>query len=313
MRRALACLGFAFGVLVVSAVTAPGCGSYGGTAYPEGGVAGPKGGGVGASCSTPGRLPARARRAPATSARRCQCGPFSTGTACIINDECATGQYCGPDKTCIAGGTGAAGTSCHTDADCAVGLRCDVVGLGAECKPEGTGDLGASCNTSADCFGGLACTMGTCQSVPPGEPPFGVPIGPGRAPPAPDHGCGADVQAYFRVPRGTADDGDFYRLPFPNDVRKDGAKISLTGHPTPGPGLIGVDLVAEYISDLEATVDGFSTYPTVFLRFSAPGRHLRHAQGVGRRPIHRHHRPADAGRSGARLDRHDGSQRLHLQ
>ncbi|HEY8087236.1 MAG TPA: dickkopf-related protein, partial [Polyangiaceae bacterium] len=263
MRRALACLGFACGVLVVSALTAPGCGSYGGTAYPEGGVAGPKGGSVGASCSTPGDC----RQGLTCTANKCApCGCSPTGTACIINDECATGQYCGPAKTCVAGGTGAAGSSCHSDSDCAVGLRCDVVGLGAECKPEGTGDLGAACGTSADCFGGLACTMGTCQSVPAGEPPFGVPTWPGATCTDPS----GQTQAYFRVPRGTADDGDFYRLPFPNDVRKDGTKISLTGHPTPGPGLIGVDLVAAYISDLEATVDGFSTYPTVFLRFSAP-------------------------------------------
>ena len=90
--------------------------------------------------------------------------------------------------------------------------------------------------------------------------------------PWPGETCADDpgaTEAYFRVPRGSSD-GDFYRLPFPNDVRLSGGKVSLTGHPTPGPGLLGYDLVARYIADLEATVDGFSTYPTVFFRFSAP-------------------------------------------
>jgi hypothetical protein len=76
------------------------------------------------------------------------------------------------------------------------------------------------------------------------------------------------TQAYFRVPRGS-NDGDFYRLPFPNDVRLNGGKISLAGHPTPGPGLLGFDVVDRYLRDLEQTADGFSAYPTVLFRFSA--------------------------------------------
>ena len=99
----------------------------------------------------------------------------------------------------------------------------------------------------------------------PGSPPYGLPTWAGETCVDPS----GPTQAYFRVPRGS-NDGDFYRLPFPNDVRNDGGSITLKGHPTPGPGLLGYDVVARYIADIEATVDGFSTYPTVYFRFSAP-------------------------------------------
>jgi hypothetical protein len=83
------------------------------------------------------------------------------------------------------------------------------------------------------------------------------------------HDDAGPTQAYFHVPRGS-NDGDFYRLPFPNDVRLNGGKISLAGHPTPGSGLLGFDVVDRYLRDLEKTADGFSAYPTVLFRFSAP-------------------------------------------
>ncbi len=202
----------------------------------------------------------------AGSCQPCQCSP--NGTACTINDECTKGSYCGPGRTCTPGGSGAAGSSCRSDADCGPGLRCDLVGLSAECEPEGKGDVGAKCTTSADCFGGLGCTGGMCEPYPPsstGLPPLGIPTWMGET-------CMDDMgatQAYFRVPRGQGD-GDFYRLPFPNDVRLVAGKPSLTGHPTPGAELLGFDLVARWIGDLQSTTDGFSAYPTVFFRFSAP-------------------------------------------
>jgi pimeloyl-ACP methyl ester carboxylesterase len=136
-----------------------------------------------------------------------------------------------------------------------------------QCTPEGVGDVGAKCTTGADCLAGLGCNLGSCAPYPPvpeGGPPIALPSWFGETCSDP---TGA-TQAYFRVPRGT-DDGDFYRLPFPNDVRNDAGKISLAGHPTPGSGLLGYDLVDRWLRDLEATVDGFSTYPSVYFRFSA--------------------------------------------
>jgi hypothetical protein len=239
-----------------------GCSDYGGTAYPDGGNGGPSGAGVGGPCGSSGDC----RPGLACDAAKCQpCQCSTAGTACVINDECTVGTYCGPTGMCTAGGRGISGSSCTSDASCADGLRCNLVGFSAECQPEGTGDVGGKCGSSADCYGGLVCTGGTCQSLPPGSPPFGLPTWAGETCVDPS----GPTQAYFRVPRGT-NDGDFYRLPFPNDVRNDGGSITLKGHPTPGPALLGYDLVARYIADIEATVDGFSTYPTVYFRFSAP-------------------------------------------
>ncbi|MGD0528032.1 MAG: dickkopf-related protein, partial [Polyangiaceae bacterium] len=247
--------------VMLAGVGGGGCSDDGATAYPDGGAAS-DGLGVGGACTAssdcrPGL------DCNAGSCQPCACSP--SGATCVINDECAAGMYCGTAKTCAPGGTGASGATCASDADCAAGLRCDLVGLSAQCLPEGTGDVGASCGSSADCYGGLVCTGGLCQALPPGSPPFGTPTWAGET-------CvdlTGPTQAYFRVPRGS-NDGDFYRLPFPNDVRNDGGHITLTGHPTPGPALLGYDLVARYLDDIEATENGFSTYPTVYFRFSAP-------------------------------------------
>jgi hypothetical protein len=197
------------------------------------------------------------------------------GTACAVSDGCGPGEYCGPSRSCTAAGTGVAGAPCASDAACTSGLRCNLVGFAAECQAEGSGRIGGACATSVDCLAGLGCTTSgggdaaaapSCQSLPAsdGALALGVPAWTGAT-------C-VDVpgptQAYFRVPRGTGD-GDFYRLPFPNDVRSTGGKLDLSGHPTPGASLLGYDLVQRYLDDLTATADGFSAYPTVLFRFSA--------------------------------------------
>ncbi len=229
----------------------------------------PTGAGVNAVCSATQAC----RSGLICKSRKCEpCGCTGSGAACEISDECKSGSYCGPERTCAPVGTGEAGAVCKSDADCASGLRCDLVGLSAECQPEGTNDVGGDCTTSSDCYGGLVCTGGHCQGLPPvpdgGLSPIALPT------PWAGEACvdvSGPTQAYFRVPRGNSSDGDFYRLPFPNDVRRTGGKVSLSNpnHPTPGSGLLGYDLVQRWISDVEATVDGFSAYPTVFFRFSA--------------------------------------------
>jgi hypothetical protein len=192
------------------------------------------------------------------------------GQPCTISDECAAGDYCDGTHTCAPGGSGAAGSPCGSDATCAPGLRCDPSGLSASCEGEGSGDVGGACTTSADCFAGLACSGGVCAQAPPtggAPPPVGIPTWAGVA-------CADDpgpTKAYFQIPRGPSDGGagtDFFRLPFPNDARKNGIRPDLTGFPTPGPEILGYDLVARYVADVEASADGFSTYPTVALRFS---------------------------------------------
>jgi hypothetical protein len=269
MRRILCAL--AFGVLPAVAC------SNGGVTYAvpptipdgDGGVTPvdsglPPGLGVGQSCDAQ-----HACRAGLTcDGGKCAPGhSLGDGTPCVISDECKTGDYCGPARTCTAAGAGADGDGCASDADCAAGLKCELVGLTTECKPEGSGDVGGACTTSADCFGGLACVNKTCAPLPPspgGIPPLGIPPWPGVT-------CQDDplpAKAYFRVPRG-ANDGDFFRLPFPNDVRRKSGHPDLTGFPTPGSDLLGFDIVDRYARDVEANTDGFSAYTTVTFRFNA--------------------------------------------
>ena len=229
----------------------------------------PPGLGVGQTCTTKDTC----RAGLACTAGACQpCGCTATGAACTLNDDCAAGWYCGPTRTCAAGSAsadaGAAGSACIGDATCGHGLRCNLVGFSAECQPEGAADVGGACASSADCLGGLSCGASsdgglTCQPAPPpGVPGANMWAGETCSDPA------GQTQAYFRVPRGTGD-GDFYRLPFPNDVRRSGGAIDLSGHPTPGPGQLGYDVVQRWLTDLSATASGFSTYPTVLFRFSA--------------------------------------------
>jgi hypothetical protein len=189
------------------------------------------------------------------------------GSACVLNGECATGNICtwvGLKRQCAPGGQGTAGTTCQGDTDCAAGLRCSIVGFGAQCAQEGSGDVKSACKTSTDCLGGLACYAGTCNVTIPGTPSFGFPTWAGET-------CEQDSGppiSYFRVPRATGNK-DFYRLPFPNDIRTKNGHPDLTGHPTPGSELLGFDPVDRYLRAIEAENDGFGAYSTVYFRFSA--------------------------------------------
>jgi hypothetical protein len=79
----------------------------------------------------------------------------------------------------------------------------------------------------------------------------------------------AAVRAYFEVPGAAdAEEADFFRLPFPNDIRLTNGKPNLDGFPTPGPGLLGVDLVQRYVDRLEAAGDHFSGNGSIIFRFS---------------------------------------------
>ena len=184
------------------------------------------------------------------------------GAGCTLSGECKDGSYCNADHKCATAGTGKDGDGCQTDGDCVSGFRCNVVGSAAACAPEGATDLGGTCAASADCFGGLACVNKVCAQLPPGQtlPTPWTGVACGTDDPAP-------TKVYFRVPRGSGD-GDFFRLPFPNDVRKNGKKIDLTSFPTPGAGLLGFDALDRYLRWLEATADGWSAQPTVIFRFS---------------------------------------------
>jgi len=81
---------------------------------------------------------------------------------------------------------------------------------------------------------------------------------------------GTQATVLFRIPRVTDPvNNDFYRLPFPNDIRKRNGRINMQGHPRPGSSLVlSFDIVDRYITAIEADSTGFGTNQAVYLRFS---------------------------------------------
>lgn len=189
----------------------------------------------------------------------------AAGESCTLSAECADGQCVGQE--CVAAGKSGESESCATDADCSAGLRCSLVGLGLSCQPEGAADLGSKCSLSSDCLGGLACLKATCSVPPVGVSPLGQPwAGVTCDPPVK-----TDVKAYFEVPLADgADEGDFFRLPFPTDVRRSQNKLDLSDFPTPGTGFTGTDPVKLYVDAISENDSGWGAYPTVIFRFSGP-------------------------------------------
>ncbi len=225
----------------------------------DGGAGGALGLGVGETCDGDGQCRSGLTCTDGT------CEPAhdkEVGADCGISAGCSDGLF-GFDGQCAPGGAGIEGDECVSDADCASGFRCALEGFGATCVAEGMGDLGGDCTTSTDCFGGLACVENLCQQLPPGTPPFGVPFAGVTC--ADEDATGAD--ALFRIPR-PGDTQDFFQLPFPNDVRKEGTSLDLSGFPTPGDALLGFDPVQRYVDAVEANNDGWGMYQAVLLRFS---------------------------------------------
>lgn len=192
-------------------------------------------------------------------------GSVALAGACTASRDCQSGLYCSPIGQCAPAGTGAADAACTTDADCSAGLRCLYTGLSGSCGAAGTGEQGQACSAQSDCLAGLFCSSGangssrTCEPYPAAFPAY---TGPDCA----DDDGG--LRVYFEVPRPGAYPRDFFRLPYPNDIRVTDGGLDLSDFPTPGVGPADVDLVALYRDALVADFDGFSTIAPVTFRFS---------------------------------------------
>lgn len=198
-------------------------------------------------------------------------GALTGGDPCRASGECGDGLYCDASVgVCAEAGTAGEGESCSSTADCTGGLRCNVTGFnGGECVSGGTTDIGGACESTADCLAGLGCNPDPqnadatiCQAGPAGLPrPWtGVECEPNDE--------DGDFKAFFDVPTEGEEVTEFYRLPFPNDIRRDGSRIDLSGHPTPGDSVLGFDPVQRYIDAIEAGQDKFSLNPVVTFRFN---------------------------------------------
>lgn len=188
-------------------------------------------------------------------------GSVGLGDACSAARDCGSGLTCTEAGTCAPVGTGAVGAACTSIVDCATGLACVHEGFGGTCAMPGAIDLGGACNASAQCLAGLVCgSDDTCAPPAAAYPPFaGVTCAPDQT----------TFSAFFEIPRG-GPLADFYRLPFPSDVRvKADGTLDLKSFPRPGKTLLGVDVVDLYATALAEDFAGYSTLAPVTFRFTS--------------------------------------------
>jgi len=225
----------------------------------------PPGNGVGEPCEASSDC----RRGLECDADSGTCQPVPDGpvdSPCDLTGECEDDPplYCAAETgTCQPAGDGAVGDPCSSAGDCERGLYCEMRGVQGTCQEAGQGDWGDACEDTGDCLAGLWCGAGgEC------EPPlFAFTPWEGVDPTCPPDDEG--TVAYFEVPRGAAVPTDFFRLPFPNDIRIQSGNVNMDGFPVPGPApLVNVDVVDLYKEAIEAELTGFGTNQTVIFRFS---------------------------------------------
>jgi hypothetical protein len=185
------------------------------------------------------------------------------GEPCAVADECAYGLVCGSLGTCREPGEGAEGDACEGTEECGPGLLCAGDGTcrdpdDASSSSHGMGSLGDECRSTAECLLHMTCFLdGTCQVPRTWPGAYCAPDDPSEA-----------FKVYYEIPALPHEaELDFYRLPFPNDIRVRAGRVQLDGHPVPDVEIAG-DAVRAYIDALDNGAEAFSTQPTVFMRFS---------------------------------------------
>lgn len=222
---------------------------------------------------------------------------------CLASAECVSGSYCNSQLRCAprVARPLAEGSACENSSNCAAGLVCDL-DLGAamnagpfallsdecrdnvslyetsvdcalpkSCTKRGKRDFGDKCSSNTQCLPGLYCVQSpisdieqtTCLGgVKLDTEPLSVPSWDGVECPDDE---GTPV-AYFELAAGSDDAHDFYRLPYPNDIRRGSDNIDLEAHPAP-PVSIEPPVAARFLDDAAAHA-GFSTNPVAYFRFS---------------------------------------------
>lgn len=187
------------------------------------------------------------------------------GETCEELADCAAGLVCASDARCrIDGtpGTAAAGDACFGTAECRLGLACASDGTCAPLGDPGTTAFGESCAADDACQRGLTCADdGVCRGLQ-------LPLWAGASCDAPAESA-EPFRVFFEVP-GDEPLADFYRLPYPNDIRLDSSgRVDLAGHPSPGALIPEVgDAVGNLVRVVEQDVGGFGPNQAIFFRFS---------------------------------------------
>jgi predicted esterase len=227
-------------------------------------------------------------------------GNVPEGGDCIVSGDCDGGLYCARG-TCAPAGDRAEGEVCTWTSECESGLVCALQGLVGVCSGGGSQDLGERCASAADCVPAMVCdpvaeVCAVDYPAPAGEvctnpgecnPDLGFHclgdpanpdqsrcggLGPDGAPVPGWSGiaCPGEEEGTFRVLFEVDNtSNDFFRLPFPNDIRIDAdGTVDLTGFPEPPSSAVPVDLVGRYVDAIEAEQKGFGPNQTVFFRTS---------------------------------------------
>lgn len=187
-------------------------------------------------------------------------GTSAAGELCTITDECGEGLICDAiAMQCVAAGSATENQACAEPSDCARGTRCELRGFTGVCVAStGETDIGGSCESNLDCADPLRCgETGVCKLPVFGGATF---IDDRECAEAPED---EPFAVYFELP-GQSD--EFYRLPFPNDIRLNAEGIDLSDFPRPPLTVIGGDFVNRWIDDLGENLHGFSPVSAVRFR-----------------------------------------------
>ena len=198
-----------------------------------------------------------------------QCLPdaiLAEGEPCELDGQCEEGLKCDPDqRQCVPAGDSGDDNQCGSTLECERGLVCVPVGFTGQCQPAGETDIGGSCDSPADCLPGLNCNPdpqgdgSTCQAQPRVIPDLFQGV---QCEPNDEDGA----KAYFELPND--DNEEFYRLPFPNDIRIENGSPDMSGHVTPGPGVLDFDIVQRYLNAISEHQDRYGLGQSVYFRFS---------------------------------------------
>lgn len=185
-------------------------------------------------------------------------GILPAGEECEDPTECRAGLTCNSAGICAAlttPGTTQEGEACRNTIDCELGLVCAAGGT-CEASGDGIAAIGDTCGGHEDCQLGLFCYEGSCTGIEAELWEGGT--------------CGDDSDAPFQVlfelPRANPEDQDYYRVPFPNDVRTLGGSTELGSHPAYQHPDLGA--VAQGWLDAASQLNGFGPNQNVFYRLT---------------------------------------------
>jgi hypothetical protein len=180
------------------------------------------------------------------------------GEGCAAAVECRYHLVCSSTSQCALRGDGIKDDPCKGDQDCGPGLTCASSGLCDDKGVVGTYQTGEACSEPSDCAFTLVCAADKCARLAywPGSDCESVDTG--------------ELRAYFEIPRGAEALKEFYRQPFPSDIRLKNGRIDLKGHPNPKDALPDglSQIVGSYFDAIEEDVDGFGVNMAIHIRTS---------------------------------------------